>query len=116
MKKVLILLIVLIIVFSASIVNASNTAKIRQIEQIINKYYTWQPVTAQNPVNKILGTIQWVGYAIAVGMLIYIGIKYVIASPDEKASLKGALVKYVTGALLVAAAATIVKVLSLLKR
>ena len=35
---------------------------------------------ATNFANKILGFVQWAGYAIAVGMLIYVGIKYVIGA------------------------------------
>ena len=33
----------------------------------------------------LLGTVQFIGYAIAIGMLIYVGIKYVMASANEKA-------------------------------
>ena len=62
---------------------------------------------AENAVGSILGFVQWVGYAIAVGMLIYIGIKYMMASANEKADLKAGSVKYVIGAIIVAAAATI---------
>ena len=58
-------------------------------------------------VDSILGTIQFVGYAIAIGMLIYVGIKYVMASANEKADLKNAMIKYVIGAILIAGAATI---------
>ena len=43
----------------------------------------------------ILGNIQWIGYAIAIGMLIYIGIKYTMASASEKADLKGYMIKFV---------------------
>ena len=57
--------------------------------------------------NSILGFVQWAGYAIAVGMLIYVGIKYVMASANEKADLKNSLIKYVIGAVLIAGAATI---------
>ena len=56
---------------------------------------------------KILGYIQWVGYAIAIGMLIYIGIKYTMASASEKADLKGYMIKYVIGAVLISGAVTI---------
>ncbi len=63
--------------------------------------------SAKGFANKILGFVQWAGYAIAVGMLIYVGIKYVMASANEKADLKNSLIKYVIGAVLVAGAATI---------
>ena len=60
-------------------------------------------------INNILATIQFVGYAIAIGMLIYAGIRYVMAPANEKADLKNAMIKYVIGAILIAGAATIAK-------
>ena len=42
-------------------------------------------------VSKILGAIQWIGYAFAIGMLIYIGIKYTMSAANEKADLKKSL-------------------------
>lgn len=57
--------------------------------------------------SKVLGFVQFVAYAIALGMLIYVGIKYVMASANEKADLKSALVKYVIGAIIIAGASTI---------
>ena len=58
----------------------------------------------ETTVNKLLGIFQWIGYAIAVGMLIYVGIKYVLASADGKADLKSSMTKYVIGALAIAGA------------
>ena len=58
-------------------------------------------------IRTIIGTMQWVGYAIAVGMLVFIGIKYVMASANEKADLKQALIKYVIGAIIIVFATTI---------
>lgn len=62
---------------------------------------------AGDTVAIVLGAIQWIGYAIAVGMLIFIGIKYVMASADEKANLKNAMIRYVVGAVLIAGGVTI---------
>lgn len=62
---------------------------------------------AKNTANTILGFVQFIGYAIAVGMLIYVGIKYVMASADEKANLKNSLIRYVIGAILIAGASAI---------
>ena len=56
---------------------------------------------------RIIGAIRWVGYAIAVGMLVYIGIKYVMSAADGRAELKSALVKYAIGAFLVAGSVTV---------
>ena len=68
-------------------------------------------VTAPNGANDtastIIGVMQWFGYAIAIGMLVFIGIKYVMASANEKADLKNALIRYVVGAVLIVFAVTI---------
>lgn len=58
-------------------------------------------------VNTILSALMWIGYAIALGMLIYVGIKYVTSAANEKAELKRASINYVIGAIIIAAAVTI---------
>lgn len=65
------------------------------------------PGNAADTANAIIGAMQWIGYAIAIGMLVFIGIKYVMASANEKADLKNSLIKYVIGAILIAGAVTI---------
>lgn len=60
--------------------------------------------------NKIVGIIQVVGYVIAVVMLVIIGIKYITSSPEGKAEVKKTALFYVLGAVLIAGAATIVKI------
>ena len=67
---------------------------------------------ASNLANKILGILTWVGVAIAIGMLIFLGIKYVTASPDGKADLKKQLGVYVLGFALIVSATTIVGILA----
>lgn len=46
----------------------------------------------------ILGLVQWIAMAFAVGMLLYIAIKYMMSSANEKADLKKGLINYVIGA------------------
>ena len=60
-----------------------------------------------NAVSKILGAIQWVGYVFAIGMLLYIGIKYMMSAANEKADLKKGAINYVVGAVLVVGASAI---------
>ena len=62
---------------------------------------------AAETANTIIGAVQWIGYAIAVGMLVFVGIKYILASANEKADLKNALIHYVIGAILIAGAVTV---------
>lgn len=73
------------------------------------------PGTAAETASSIIGYIQWIGYAIAVGMLVYIGIKYVMASANEKADLKNSLIKYVIGAVLIVGGVTIAGWIFLIK-
>lgn len=56
--------------------------------------------TMENMVDEILGMLAAIGYAVATGMLIYVGIKYVMASANEKADLKNSSIKYVAGAII----------------
>lgn len=55
----------------------------------------------------LLGTIQWIGYVVAIGMIIWCGIKYVMSGAGEKAKVKETLVPIVIGAILVVAAVEI---------
>lgn len=48
--------------------------------------------------NKVLGAIEVIGTGIAILMLMYIGIKIIIAAPEEKAKFKKTSVMYVIGA------------------
>ena len=49
--------------------------------------------------SRVLGIIQWVGYAIELGMLMYIGIKYMMSAANEKANMKQSLTSWVIGSI-----------------
>lgn len=66
---------------------------------------------AQSLVVTVLGALKWIGIAISVGMLIFMGIKYVTSSPDGKAEYKKQLGPYVVGLVLIIGASTIVGIL-----
>lgn len=57
--------------------------------------------------NGIFGALQVVAYFIAVGILLIYGIKWLLATANEKADLKKGFVNYVIGAIIVAGAGTI---------
>ena len=59
--------------------------------------------------NTIIGLIQFIGVAIALGMLIIIGIKYITAEPSEKANIKDQSLVYLFGAILIFAATGILE-------
>ena len=55
----------------------------------------------------ILKAAKWFGYAIALGVLIWMGIKYAISPANEKATLKGKLPLYFIGVFAVVMALTL---------
>ena len=59
----------------------------------------------------LLGTLQWVGYLVAIGMIIWVGIKYLTSGAGEKAKAKETLIPIVIGAVLVAGATWIASAL-----
>ena len=67
--------------------------------------------SANSVIKTVLGALKWIGVAIAVGMLIFLGIKYVTSAPEGKANLKGQLGVYVLGFVFIVAATTVVGIL-----
>lgn len=58
----------------------------------------------------ITNAVLWVGYAVALGMVVYIGIKYITGAADARANMKSAVVSYLIGALIVFSATAIARV------
>ena len=69
---------------------------------------------AKDVVERIVGAliliIQIVAFAAAVIMLMFLGIKYITASPDGKAEIKKSSVQYVVGAIILFAATGILQI------
>ena len=69
---------------------------------------------AGDAVTRIVGSlifiIQIVAFAAAVIMLMFLGIKYITASPDGKAEIKKSSVQYVVGAIILFAATGILQI------
>lgn len=63
-------------------------------------------------IGPILNAIAWVGYVIALGMILYIGIKYTMAAANEKANLKQGVINYLIGAFLIIGASAIANIIS----
>ena len=61
--------------------------------------------------SQILGAIQVFAFAIAVGMLLFMGVKYMMASADEKANLKQMTINFLIGALIIFGASGIFRAL-----
>lgn len=77
------------------------------------------PQSTESPISKstqswagiILGVIQAIGMSIAVIILVWLGIKYIMASPDGKAEIKKQAFGYILGAVLLFGASWLVPLL-----
>ncbi len=115
----IILLVVILIgtfgstVFAAdgagAVSNAANTAAGTTAASSIPNPTT-PPITGDvnSAVQTILGIIQWGGIVAAVAVAMFIGIKYITASPEGKAEIKKTLGLYVAGVAILLSASGIV--------
>ena len=69
------------------------------------------PPAATDTMSSVLGIISYVGVFAAIAILIVFGVKYMMASASEKGDMKGKLLYYVMGALFVAGAPFLVKLI-----
>lgn len=61
--------------------------------------------------SNVIGIVQFICYAAAVILLIVLGVKWLVAAPDQKADIKKSAVIYVIGAIMVFAAGVILRVI-----
>ena len=61
--------------------------------------------------NSIIGVLQVVATIVAIAVLLFVGIKFLLASPGEKANIKGVLVPYLIGAVLIFATVPILQII-----
>ncbi|MBE5821538.1 MAG: hypothetical protein E7311_02995 [Clostridiales bacterium] len=102
MKKFLIMVMVIVLTMSTVVLAAPGniSVNVSPVQQDTGNFG-----------NIITGAIQAVAIIVAVAILMYVGVKFMLASPAEKANLKGALVPYIVGAILVFAAVPLVNVI-----
>lgn len=62
-------------------------------------------------VNNVWGTVLTVLRVLAVAAIVYAGVKYMFASADSKADIKGGMVGLVVGAILVFGASIVVQLI-----
>ncbi len=96
MKKILTIVMIMAIILTSSVMAFSLT------ESVVPAAPSSGSV--ETKVVKVLGVIQWIGYIVAIGMLIWVGIKYVTSGAGEKAKAKETLIPIVVGAVLIAGA------------
>ncbi|MBS5854980.1 MAG: TrbC/VirB2 family protein [Clostridium sp.] len=63
-----------------------------------------------NKTGKILSIVQIAGTAISLVALLILGMKYMLSSPDDKATIKEKLVPYVIGVIIFFAASNLVTI------
>lgn len=107
MKKILLFLILLI-----SILSIANFAYAGSIDTNSYKdiYLTTGVSDLRNKAGMAIQIVQIIGTSVALVALIALGIKYMISSPDEKATIKQAAVPYVIGVIIFFAAANLVAI------
>ena len=74
-----------------------------------------QPGTGGEDINGIVSNVRWIIQTIAIAaaviMLMFVGIKFVTASPEGKAEIKKTAVIYVVGAILLLAASGVLGII-----
>lgn len=107
LKIIAVLLIAIaLITLSTTIVRATTG-----FEQIEPKPAGTAGEKVTNTAGQILTIVRIVGMAVAVIMLTILGIKYVAASPNEKADYKKGMTVYVVGAVLLFGASALLSVI-----
>lgn len=66
--------------------------------------------TATSTIRKVLGVLQVIGSVCSVIALAIIGVRYMLSSLEEKAAMKGVLIYYIVGCILVFATSNILGV------
>lgn len=104
--KIVFCLIVILMVISITTVNA--TSIIGQLDSNKN-VSTNAGDSVKNTGNVIIKVIKISGTGIAIIMLLYIAIKYMMVAPSEKAEFKKTAIVYVVGAVVLFAAPRLVE-------
>ena len=106
-KKIITTLLTLIfVVFALSIPVFANPPGSSSLQDINNPWGT--NTQLRRAGNKVIGIVWVVGGVASVIFLMMLGIRYMIASPDEKAQVKQQLIPFVFGAILTFGAINII--------
>ena len=61
-------------------------------------------------VNNVIGVLQFAGYAIAIIMVLWVGVQWILATPSKKAELKGKMWSMAIGILLLVGGVTVIRI------
>ena len=116
-KKIKIFSLILLILMVFFLLCNESYAKAPAVGDIITGMSGVSDVTSTNTsiskiINLVIGALQVVGTGISLIMVTMLGIKYVMASAQEKADVKKQAVPIVIGAVLLFSAVNIVKLIA----
>lgn len=112
MFKSLQVCIMIIIILFVLLTRVSATSKINPNDfKDISKVTITEDGAVARMGGAIIYIVQYVGYTIAVFVLLGIGIKYMMSSPNEKADLKARLIPYTIGAVILFGGVTVISVI-----
>ena len=106
-KIVTMVMIILIVLLNINSVFAIDTSRYSGITTISSG----DMGSIADVGGKIIYVLQFLGYTVAVIMLAVMGIKYMMAAPNEKADIKTKLTPYLIGTLLIFAGSTMLKII-----
>ena len=108
LKIIAVLLIAIALVtLATTIVRATDNG----FQNITAQYPGNSATTISNTAGKILYIVRIIGMAVSIIMLTILGIKYVAASPNEKADYKKGMTVYVIGAALLFGASILIGII-----
>lgn len=112
MKKIISLLITFIIIIGCFTVVYGG--EMTQLISTMSGVSTMASPTSKvgNVINNVIGLIQMVGSGIALVVITILGIKYLLASPGEKADVKKAIMPILIGCILLFGAVNLVALIS----
>lgn len=108
-KSILIIILALIIVIAP--MQATFATRINPGDYEANELKKEDIGPFEALAGKIAGLVQIVGTIVSVGVLMLIGIRYVISSAEEKAEYKERLLPYFIGAVILFASANLVNII-----
>lgn len=110
-KKILVSLVVISIIMLFLFVSQSNAAAIDPNNYNPGSVSTSEAQSFFDKAGVILGAVRTLGVVISVLVLMFVGIKYMLGSVEERADYKKAMMPYVIGAILLFATTTFVTII-----
>lgn len=118
----IILLIFLVVLLTSTVSRAEQINYNRENQSLkiadidiskgeLSEMYGQQGDTYNTVGGKLIGIVQYICYGLAVIILIYKGVQFMVKAPEAKAELKKELISYAIGALILFAIGTFIKII-----